>query len=371
MAAAVVACVWISWPIVDRVIGSVVLFLLCDYVVTVARHGNTSQMFMNAITILTLCLMFMAAAKLHSLSFLRAIRILFGILIVANFVTVVLFPDGIYNFSDHNIYYLLGHRNVMMRTIFPGVSGSIIISLIDEGRINFRAKILMVCVGISLVMAWSATALFAYVLFCISIFAFRKKELPKWFNVKTCYTASLLVFVFIVVLRLQNVFSFLIVDILHKDLTFTGRTVLWNAATAYILKNPIIGYGLERTDVIAHNLYWDTGFDSTHNFFFDILYQNGIIGALLLIVVFASAAQAVDIKSKGELRKIFTLIIMTYAVMVNFEPFINGDLRLFLSIIVYIYYFSNILVYGESGEKIQKNIFLGGIYRKKHIMWKL
>lgn len=67
--------------------------------------------------------------------------------------------------------------------------------------------------------------------------------------------------IFIVFLRVQEIFSYVIVKLLNKDLSFTGRTNVWDRAIKMIARNPIIGYGYltqsgERAilgDVYCHN----------------------------------------------------------------------------------------------------------------------
>ena len=43
---------------------------------------------------------------------------------------------------------------------------------------------------------------------------------------------------------MQNLFAFLIEDILHKNLTLTGRTVIWDRTLELIGEKPILGHGV-------------------------------------------------------------------------------------------------------------------------------
>lgn len=355
---------WVLKPVGDRVLACIALFLLADCIVTVVGQGNVSQMITNAITILAMSILFLTAAEYHSISFLRAARLLFEVLIISNFIIIILFPEGIYNFTASNPHFLLGHRNVMMRTIFPGVCLEIICSIAECGKINLRAKFLIVLAALSLLFAWSATALFAYAVFCLFLIIYRKKELPKRFNVKLCCIISLAIFVLIVLLRMQNIFSFLIVDVLDKDLTFTGRTYLWDASLSNIAQAPIFGHGMEQQEVIGAKLYKYTIYDSAHNFYLDTLYQNGIFGAILLVIVFWYIAKVIDRKCKGEYYKLFVLAILTYGIMINFEPYINGDMRLFIPIMIYFYYFSKGAVF-DSNNRLKSSMWLGKFPKKK------
>lgn len=324
---------------IDKVLLSLFLFLVLDCVVTTINEGNTTQMYVNAITLFAMATMFMSAAENGSYKFVKVASTILEILIIINFLTIALFPDGLYNFTAVNHHYFLGSRNVMMRTIFPGVCFSILRSIIETNKLGLRTIMVMATAGASLMFVWSATALFAYALFCVLLLLFQFRGTPKWFTVKTCYIFAVAVFLVIVVFKLQNLFSFIIVDILHKDTTFTGRTILWDAALYNIAQSPIVGYGLENLQTIAAKLYRFTEYDSSHNLFLDLLYQNGIIGLALISALFVSVAKKIDKWVSEKYRIIFTLFIFAYSIMINFEPFINGDMRLFISLCFYMNYF--------------------------------
>lgn len=85
----------------------------------------------------------------------------------------------------------------------------------------------------------------------------------------------------VVVLRLQELFSFLIVDILHRDLTLTTRTVVWDKAFDVIESAPLFGYGLE--DSVTAQIRFGT-VESSHNFFLDQIYYGGVVALCLLVV---------------------------------------------------------------------------------------
>lgn len=346
---------------IDKVLLSLFLFLVLDCVVTTINKGNISQMYINAITLFAMAIMFMSAAKNGSYRFVKVASITLEILIIINFLTIFLFPEGLYNFTSVNHHYFLGSRNVMMRTIFPGVCFSILRSKIETNKLSFRTIVVMVATGASLVLVWSATALFAYALFCILLLLFRFRVIPKWFTVKTCYIFAVAVFLVIVVFKLQNLFSFIIVDILQKDTTFTGRTILWDAAMLNIAQSPIIGYGLENLQTIAAKLYRFTEYDSCHNLFLDLLYQNGIVGFALISVLFVSVAKKIDNWASEKYRMIFMLFIFAYSIMINFEPFINGDMRLFISMLFYMNYFDEYAMTKKTANLHRTILKLGSI----------
>ena len=131
-----VVLLWMTHIKLDNTIVCVFVLMIEDCIVTTLNGGNTSQMYINAITNITLVILFGTAARYKSINFLYGIRSLFELLIIANFITILLFPEGLYNFDSVNAHYLLGHRNVMMRTIFPGVCIEVLISVIEDNKIK-------------------------------------------------------------------------------------------------------------------------------------------------------------------------------------------------------------------------------------------
>ncbi len=333
---ALIISAWILRGKTDKAYIGLLLFLLLDCVVTVINKGNVSQMISNAITLFAMAVLFGSAAENGSYKFVKVASTVFEILILINLITILLFPNGLYKLTAVNHHYFLGSRNVMMRTIFPGVCFSILRSVIEKNKLSFRTLAVMAMAGVSLILVWSATALAAYALFCLCLLLFRAKGTPKWFTVKTCYLFAIFIFLLIIVFRFQSLFSYVIVDVLKKDLTFTGRTILWNSAMAHIAKSPIVGYGLEDLQTMGPKLYKFTAYDSCHNFFLDVLYQNGIIGFALISILFLSAEKKIDAHTSLKYRTIFILFVFAYAVMINFEPFINGDMRLLISVFFYL-----------------------------------
>lgn|GEM_PF-6034819 len=82
-----------------------------------------------------------------------------------------------------------------------------------------------------------------------------------------------------------------ILKALGRDLTFTGRTILWEFAWDNFLENPIFGYGLNsfwrkmlHFDLLEQNGLWNIG--QAHNGFVDALLAGGVIGGGLVLAVY-------------------------------------------------------------------------------------
>ena len=77
----------------------------------------------------------------------------------------------------------------------------------------------------------------------------------------------------------------IIVGVFHKELSFTGRTYIWNNNLSAVAQNPIFGHGDE--GVIAHTLIgnvWQST-EYTYNLILKLLMNYGIVGLGLFIAM--------------------------------------------------------------------------------------
>lgn len=80
-----------------------------------------------------------------------------------------------------------------------------------------------------------------------------------------------------------------IIDILGKDMTFTGRTDMWDSALRVIADSPIWGYGLVDADWFTANM--STRAIGAHNFILNTMVYGGILLLTLYITTVIHALQ--------------------------------------------------------------------------------
>ena len=103
-------------------------------------------------------------------------------------------------------------------------------------------------------------------------------------------------FLAIVIFRIQNIFSFLIVDILHKSLTLSDRTYIWDAAIGSILSHPILGTGI--TDSLSGNVHLKLSYlvkdIFAHDLYLDYLLMGGIPALCIFVCILISVKKSYD-----------------------------------------------------------------------------
>lgn len=108
--------------------------------------------------------------------------------------------------------------------------------------------------------------------------------------------AVLVLNVGIVIFKIQKIFSFFIVNILHKSIDLTGREKIWNRVLYWVMQKPIMGYGYETSEILQKKFMLTDGsyfhFAHCHNFLLQMWEADkfkplisGIVNACLNIIL--------------------------------------------------------------------------------------
>lgn len=255
----------------------------------------------------------MIASRENLNCIISASIILTAVLCSINLITVVAYPDGLYQtsstFAGDN--YFLGHRNGTSGIIIQMIFSSMLMDNIDEEdfTISIRTIVLYVIGFIQSVVAFSATTVIALLVVCIGCFILHSKKLEK----VICPIEACLVAVIgnlgIVVFRVQELVAPLIELLLHRDATLSSRTIIWDKTFELISwPHTILGRGIDGHNQIVIN---ETTIASAHNECLNILLQSGIIGFAAYLVVLGSVIVAAIKTSSTVLSRVASLLLTT------------------------------------------------------------
>lgn len=122
----------------------------------------------------------------------------------------------------------------------------------------------------------------------------------------------------------------LALTLFHKNLTFSGRTYIWDYILKKMIANPIIGNGFESTTFILKKIIipnYDRIAAHTHNGFLELFFQLGMIGLVLTIAILLITFRysfRVNNKESSVIRIYFIIFIIF-----NFmEPFMIGNVSI-------------------------------------------
>ena len=189
--------------------------------------------------------------------------------------------------------------------------------------------LLIIGIHATFIITWSATGLFATVMADILLIISRISNFK--INVLRGYFALLVLEVGIVFLRVQNLFSFLIIDILHKDLTFTGRTDIWDRSMSMIAKKPILGWG--SMEQIFETLL--LGQTHSHNAILEQLFRGGIVYYLAFLILIILIHNHTVRFMKNRLVKDATIILFVIWIICVTESILEDYIVYLLLAVLY------------------------------------
>ena len=256
------------------------------------------------------------ALRQSTKAFFKGGSLLLGSYVVINTLTVFLFPNGMYASSMYTMNFFLSYRTAWF--VFY-LEAAFLCLLNNELYPSKEAKswlvFVLVCEYLSMIKVWTATGLLCITLGLLLVYLWKKKRIPS-FSVKAIILVEMVLCAIIVLFHMQEKFSFLIVGILKKDITFSQRVRIWNNALNAVLKSPWIGYGAMNTSRAVSILGY--GVNHAHCYYLNTALYYGIIGLGLGLytIYYAFSGQA---KNKIEQSVEYINLGMLISLMTAFQ----------------------------------------------------
>lgn len=190
--------------------------------------------------------------------------------------------------------------------------------LLYRNLMSRRCFVVIVLCILCALLQWSGTGVTGIFLYgLLLLFFYKSKRVKKLLVLLTDYRVviSMVIFVVFALLVSQNVgfMSGFVEGVLHKDMTFSGRTELWALGLLNILQRPLIGLGSNEAGrlTVVENDY--TGVQlSSHNMFIEIASQGGLFALFLFVFWLYNSLKEVKSSTKD------TQIIINGAIFVMF-----------------------------------------------------
>lgn len=329
------------------------LFLVVPVFSTLLNGGDAQSLIQITYqTYLCLIMLLGMTAMLSTDGWGRSIEVfcmLFEVLIYVNLISMIIYPNGMMRMvrevngqetwdilprsfvrtESTRVAWLLGHQGLLTIYAIPGTCSQVLHDYTVKKKNGFSLRTLAfiaACMIEVFVFSKSANCVLTYGIFLFVLFFYihngtwmrqdsfrRRKKLlsPFWIFIMLC-----VIFMAVVYGNAINIFSFLIVTLLQRDITLTGRMLVWQRSFEAILKKPILGWG-RTTAETGFWLFQIAG--HPHNQFLFIAWQGGM-AALVLFVMFMF--YSVKPLSRMGISK-YTLVIWTATVTIILGMF--GD----------------------------------------------
>lgn len=270
------------------------LFFGTTFLITLFRAGNLWGYITGNAMSFILCLTFDLWLHKAPSTLIDSFAVLEW-MIYANLATILIWPDGLYKTELYWQNWLLGYKNVQIRTSLPIICMVLIRTYWKHGRLSLNAKLLLICVAFTVVKVDSATSLVGIIFFLALAFllnAFRK-WLPRLFSLRNCLVGMALIFGIFVLSPLRYNLVPLFDETVGHASSFAVRFGLWDRSVEMFLQHPLFGYGFltgEEYSEIYRNA-WST---HPHNYFLYVILTGGIF--LLGIVFYGYFMAAVELR---------------------------------------------------------------------------
>lgn len=247
---------------------------------------------------------------------IKQLKNILNCMLIINLVLILAYPRGLATGTDYlsTPYHFWGTKNQVTPLL---VFSSMVFFLYYEYEMKCRKLIVeQVLVMVNTLLLGSSTGMVCVLvnilLYLVLMRHKHKNDSIKGKILSWVITTVAFITMGMVFFNIQRLFSFLIVDILGKDVTLSGRTAIWGKALEAIERYPIGGHGYgykADRDFYAHNLY------------LELLVTSGIVGFLLYsIFMVKSIVQAM--KTRAHLTNIVICCIVSLAFCNISEAFI-------------------------------------------------
>lgn len=348
-AAGVVVLLYLCEMIRQRRRPSGVLLWLCGYLAFVTLstvlHGKNYWAILNhVVTIVSFCMLLELSLRRSPMVTMDMLFYPLTVLILANFLLECVYPGGVCTGGTYNYSYnLLGIDNLLAPLLIPYMFLTALRSTMLHGDLDWVSYCMLGVSALSLLLVWSATGLMGLAVALVFLLFFYQRRWQTLFNGATAMLSGVGLFFAVVLYRLQDVFAFLIEGVLHKGLSFTGRTEIWDTAIDNILRSPALGYGLAQSGKVyrlrKHKYY------HAHNVFLEVLMEGGFCALLCFLMMLASAVKPLMIHRKHPYACLISAGLMACGIMTTMEPFLDSN-GLLIYALVFLGYHIGTLISG-------------------------
>ncbi len=304
-----------------------VLYFAVNITITICKEGSLEQIVSMVTSDLTVCLAGYIGMKRDPEGFVVTAEYIFRTLLLVNLASMLAFPGGLGLTRSSNKIFLLTSDNGLLKylLVFCVIHG--LYGCMRKNGLFTNLWFYGVCI-LELLIGDAATSYIAFAVYLAGLLFLG--VLPYTRLIWVIFGGILAANWFLLILRRMELFG-TIVKLVGKNLTFSGRTVIWDNAIRILRRLPIFGYGVSENTYYV--IYKNTSMEA-HNMILSLLLQGGI----LLLVLFAAQIVCVNLRvqhmgAKSGLNYA-VLGIASYGVMflVESPPIIPGFfLTLFLA----------------------------------------
>lgn len=299
---------------------------------TVVKAGTIKSGLVYVFTIISVALMFFYIKDKSFNYMISGLALLMEMLITINFITLIIFPEGLYLYEtdagwwSRDVWFF-GLRNSHASFLYLGCFASTIYCFYDKTKLNKIMCIYTHVISIMTILKLdSGGGIVAFTMYFILVLMMARKHIVKFrpftLKIKMVVLIHVLIFLFLSFFAgntsIGNIFSILGEQRVY---TFGRRLDIWHTVWEHTLESPIIGSGFMNTSDITWLTRIAAGATTSHNSMIDICFRGGFITLIVYIIMLVSSGSAIDHNKQMNLalKNYISISLMTILLLLQSE----------------------------------------------------
>ncbi len=297
LAALIIGFLYLYHVICNRKISPIMLLIIFfvgwQMMSTLIMAGSLIEWIKKSGPLVALCMLSDLLVQRDWRILVKSLFVLLGLETVINFITYLLFPQGLYTQAPYTIPgWFISPDNWFPVILLPAAFFGFLLYLEKRTKKSrFLALAMYVLVTVQFALTRSATSLLGwafFTLFTALMFFIRPARLGRLVNGASLSISYIVIYVGIVLLRMQTLLEPIITGVFHKSVSLTNRTFIWDAEMAYIRQSLFIGHGTNYHE----NGFWfkpelSRYYWGSHNYILNIASIGGLVAVAIFIWIVA------------------------------------------------------------------------------------
>lgn len=265
--------------------GILVIILSCTILFSTLANGDSFKSWYVSMWpgVIAITLLAVVGCREARVEFVAALFTVTFALSCINAVSMILFPGGLFSptpmYGPQSDYFFFGHRNSVFKLVLPSAACGFLLAELTHKRALSLLGVTSLLLGFTQVfLQFSATSCVAFAIMSLCMIALQLKPPRIVLNLFSFIGIYASFFIGIVILRLQYFLAFFIEGVLHKDLTFTNRTLIWDKVFSIMdIDHLLCGYGIRASKHLQITESFRA--PSAHNDLLNMWLTGGLIAA--------------------------------------------------------------------------------------------
>lgn len=262
--------------------------------ITFAHKGDIRTAVIDSAIFIGLCLCTEIGIQYNAARTIRSLLAVLEAEVFINIITIILFPRGLYSTAYFTNNYFLGYDNQNINILLPMLVIAIICAEYGDSVDRLNLILVTAMTAFTVIFFWSGASL-VVIAIIMGIYFSGAYKIHWLFNFRNYLICNFVFFYLFVILEIPEYFSRIVVVLLGKSTTFSGRIYFWRRTIELIRKNPLLGYGVEFENerVIKYALSRHYHISSryniyvglhAHNRYLETMYRGGFILTILYLL---------------------------------------------------------------------------------------